>query len=310
MLPDDVLLEIFDFYMIEVTGHERYGYMKRKMAMWLTLVHVCQRWRSVVFGSPRRLDLQLVCSTRTPRDTLEVWPALPLVIEDYNCQTKSVDNIIALLERSELVRRVSQIELREVHLEDISEAMEVPFPELTYLSLLHSNMKRSQFPFLIRSWADLPHVCNSSDWYRIPFPGLPKLLLSATHLTDLHLYNIPHSGYISPEAMVTCLSVLTSLDRLSLEFQSPRSRPDRESRRPPPSTRSVLPVLTYFSFKGVSEYLEDLVARIDAPRLNSLDITFFNDIVFDTPQFIQFISRTPTFEALNEASVVFGGCHR
>ena len=106
--------------------------------------------------------------------------------------------------------------------------------------------------------------------------------------------------------MVACLSVLTSLDRLSLEFQSPQSRPDRESRRPPPSTRSVLPALTYFSFKGDSEYLEDLVARIDAPRLKSLDITFFNDIVFDTPQFTRFISHTPTFKAFNEASVVFG----
>ena len=146
MLPDDVLLEIFDFYMIEVTGHERYGYMKRKMAMWLTLVHVCRRWRSVVFGSPRRLDLQLVCTTRTPTDTLDVWPALPLVIEDYNCQTKGVDNIIALLERSELVRRITQIVLWEVHLEDISEAMEVPFPELTYLSLLHSKDETEPIP--------------------------------------------------------------------------------------------------------------------------------------------------------------------
>jgi hypothetical protein len=33
----------------------------------------------------------------------------------------------------------------------------------------------------------------------IPFPELPKLLLSATHLVHLRLFNIPHSGYISPE---------------------------------------------------------------------------------------------------------------
>ena len=47
------------------------------------------------------------------------------------------------------------------------------------------------------------------------------------------------------------------------------------------------------------------MARIDAPRLNNLDITFFNQIVFDTPQFIQFISRTPTLKALEKAHVVF-----
>jgi hypothetical protein len=49
--------------------------------------------------------------------------------------------------------------------------------------------------------------------------------------------------------------------------------------------------------------LEDLVARIDAPRLGRLFITFFNDIVFDTPQLTQFISHTPTMEAFNVANV-------
>ena len=30
----------------------------------------------------------------------------------------------------------------------------------------------------------------------IQFPGSPNLLLSATHLVSLRLFNIPHSGYI------------------------------------------------------------------------------------------------------------------
>jgi hypothetical protein len=63
---------------------------------------------------------------------------------------------------------------------------------------------------------------------------------------------------------------------------------------------------SHFWFKGDSEYLEALVARVDAPRLNYLYITFFNDIVFDTPQFTRFISDTPTFEAFNEARVALG----
>jgi hypothetical protein len=58
-------------------------------------------------------------------------------------------------------------------------------------------------------------------------------------------------------------------------------------------------------FKGVSEYLEDLVAWIDAPLLDTLKITFFHQLVFDTPQLTQFISRTPQFKAYNEARVVF-----
>ena len=47
------------------------------------------------------------------------------------------------------------------------------------------------------------------------------------------------------------------------------------------------------------------MARIDAPRLNGLDVTFFNQIGFDIPLLAQFTSRTPTLEAPNEARVFF-----
>jgi hypothetical protein len=102
----------------------------------------------------------------------------------------------------------------------------------------------------------------------IPFPALPNLLLSATHLVHLTLQRIPHSGYFSPKAIVTSLAVSTNLKSLTIEFESPLSRPNQESRHPPPlNTHTVLPALTHFQFKGVSEYLEDLVAQIDAPFL-------------------------------------------
>jgi len=164
--------------------------------------------------------------------------------------------------------------------------LQEPFPELTHL-LLRSNRAVAALPdsFLGESAAHLRLL-----WLeRIPFPNLPKLLLSATHLVSLRLDEIPHSGYISPDAMVTVLSTLASLRSLRLTFHSPRSRPDWASRRPPPKTRTVLPAVTHIRFEGVSEYLDDLVARIDAPRLNKLFISFFNQILFDTPQFIQFI---------------------
>jgi len=105
--------------------------------------------------------------------------------------------------------------------------------------------------------------------------------------------------------MVPALSALTRLKGLYLEFKSPQSHPNSESRRPPPSTRSVLPALTELQFTGVNEYLEDLVARIDAPLLNIFDIRLFHQLLFDTPQLAQLISRTPRFEKPKEACVVF-----
>ena len=140
----------------------------------------------------------------------------------------------------------------------------------------------------------------------IPFPGLPKILWSATHLVKLWLLAIPHSGYISPEAMATCLSMLTSLEELKFQFHSPQSSPDQESRPPLPPTRSVLQTLKTFSFKGVYEYLEEFVARIDTPRLDRLSTTFFNDVDFSTPELNQFISRTPTLGEYDEARLIFG----
>ena len=141
--------------------------------------------------------------------------------------------------------------------------------------------------------------------HSIPFPALPKLLLSATDLVHLGLWNIPHSGYLTPEVIVTGLAVLANLKILTIGFESPLSCPNRKRRRPPPPSRAILPVLTRFEFYGVNEYLEDLMARIDAPLLDSIWITFFHQLIFDTPQLAQFMRRTTRFQTLNEAHVDF-----
>jgi hypothetical protein len=250
------------------------------------------------------LNLELFSTPKTPaRDLLDVWPALPLVIQGKTNPEEDVDNVIAVLERSDRARNINLTLVSSSHLYKLSEVMQAPFPKLTYLRL--SSYGEVAFPdsFLGGSTPSLRFL----SFKGIPFPGLPKLLLSATHLVTLYLWNIPHSGYFSPEAMVTALSTLTHLRSLALEFQSPLSRPDPASRRPPPTTRSVLSVLRHFSFKGDSEYLDDLVARIDAPQLDKLYITFFNAIIFDTPQLIQFICRTPGLKGLEKAHVTFDG---
>jgi hypothetical protein len=55
--------------------------------------------------------------------------------------------------------------------------------------------------------------------------------------------------------------------------------------------------------------LDDLVARIDAPLLDHLFITFFHQLIFDTPQLTQFIGHTPMFKAYNKARVQFSDQH-
>ena len=79
------------------------------------LAHVCRRWRTVVFQSPRRLNLRLFCTPGTPaRDSLDIWPPFPLIISEshdpFYEETSSVDNTIAAFEHSGS-DRVCQIEL-------------------------------------------------------------------------------------------------------------------------------------------------------------------------------------------------------
>ena len=277
------------------------GY-KRTTEAWQTLVHVCRRWRYLVFGSPRRLNLQLCCTPQTRvRDKLNVWPTLPLLIEGILASRDPTDNVIAALGQS---NRLCQVNLRLLgrQLEEILAPMHVSFPELTTLRLWsYETPPVIPDSFLGGSAPRLRFLTFDS----IPFPGLPKLLLSATHLVELSLYGVPHSGYISPEAIVASLSALSSLISLRLQFRSPQSCPDWGSRRPPPPKRSVLPALGRFYFKGVTEYLEELATRIDTPRLSYMNITFFNQIDFDCPRLAQFINSTPTLRGGDEAHVQF-----
>ena len=299
-LPDDVLLEIFDFLVVESNGFEAENW-------WRILVHVCRKWRNVIFGSPHRLNLRLVCSDRTPvREMLDVWPPLPIVIHHFSRPNSGVDNIIAALERND---RVCQITLElDLQWEKVLDAIKEPFPALTHM-MLSSDVETTTpvvpDSFMGGSALRLQHLRLEG----VPIPRLPKLLLSATDLAHLSLCRIPHSGYISPEAMVACLSALPRLEKLYLKFQSPRSYPNRENRRLPPPTRSVLPALIKLHFAGVSEYLEDLVTRIDSPLLDCLEIRLFHQLVFDSPQLIQFISRTPTLEVHDQARVDFSDLH-
>ena len=303
ILPDDVLLGIFDFYMIR----DLFTGAKREIEAWQTLVHVCRRWRNLVFRSPRRLNLQLYCTPQTPaRDTLDVWPALPLLIKGGLAPRDTTDNAIVALGQSDRVCQVLlDLGLAGWHLEDVLSPMQVPFPELTRLQLCQwsHEEKPSIIPdsFLGGSAPSLKYFSLSE----ISFPGLPKLLLSATHLVHLRLYDIPHSGYFSPQAIVAPLSMLSSLEALHLAFRSPQSRPDWGSRRPPPPKRSVLSALDEFRFKGVTEYFEELVTHIDTPQLSYASITFFNQIDFDCPRLARFINCTPTLKGRDEAHVQF-----
>jgi hypothetical protein len=180
VLPDDVLLEIFDFY---VNMRRRRCRGKTEIEAWQSLVHVCRRWRSLVLGSPRRLNLQLCCKPETPaKDKLDVWPALPLIVRGSMALSSGTDNIIAALGQSNRVCQVL-LDVAVWELEEVLAAMQVPFPELTDLRLISDG---ETLPVIPDSFLDgsAPRLRNF-ELSGVPFPGLPKLLFSANHLVYL-----------------------------------------------------------------------------------------------------------------------------
>jgi len=303
VLPDNVLLETFELYL----GKDHADEWDHSYDGWQTLVHVCRRWRCIVFASPRRLDLKLYCTRQrlVNSKTMDIWPELPIVIIAEDMESREdVTNVIGALRHH---NRVCKIYYRNWQFQDsfLKEfaAIDELFPALTTLKLLCFGQN---VPVLPDSFLGGSAPClRSLHLDGIPYPSMGKLLLSATNLVQLSLSHIPHSGYIPPETIVPCLSMLPRLNSLFLGFQFPRSRAHRASRHPPPLTRVVFPNLTFLRFGGDIEYLEDFLSRIETPILTQSHFWFFNQLVFDTPLLGHFIRRTETFMTIHTAHVKF-----
>jgi len=308
ILSDDDLLFVFDFYVAQASEVEE----------WHTLVHVCRRWRILVFESPSRLNLKIEC---TPvREKLDIWPALPIAISGTFDLTshRQRDNIEAIFKHHDRVCIIVlgftlTSDLRCGLLEDVFATLEESFPLLTYLVLeMRPDVTVPPiYPNRDKFLGGSTHL-QSLSLTRLPIPRLPKLLLSSTDLIYLHLEDIPYHGYFSPDAMVTTLSVLTRLKVLHFTFifdyRFPH-HPDWISRRLPPLERTVLPSLTELRFLGDTDYVEDFLTRIDAPLLDNLHVAIVCikqlqvQVDLDISRLLQFISRIPNFQAPDKAQI-------
>ena len=300
VLQDDVLLEVFDSYrnlVIQFDG----------MWNWQLLLHVCRRWRYLVLASPRRLDLQIKCGRSTPiTNLLNIWPPFPMFVAcNPWIDDRDNRNVIAALQKRD---RISQIDLlcaTILELKEFASVMGGSFPVLTRLCVGVFRAQTSSTPgteMLPDSFlgGSAPRL-QSFVLKGVVFPALPNLVLSANHFRRLHLRDIPHAGYIPPEAMVTFLLPLHNLKDLTIGFNSPESRPLQTI--PPPSTLALLPSLTSFEFDGASEYLVDFISRIDTPMLDSFRMTFYSDVISNISQLHNFIDRTDRTRTFTQAEV-------
>ena len=114
---------------------------------WYRLVHVCQRWRSLVFASPHRLDLRLVCTFNRParlrKKVLEIWPTLPIAVwYPYQSAVQGRSLILVVDENNVSVALQYPDRIREINLFvtcslllKLGAQVLVSFPALEYLQL-------------------------------------------------------------------------------------------------------------------------------------------------------------------------------
>jgi hypothetical protein len=300
-LPDDVFLEMFDICLRDPTEFATQHPVQR-MREWIILVHVCQRWRRIIFASPHRLDLYLSCICGTPvRQNLDYWPLiLPLVI-DYpgpvsrsNPTPGDDDNIVAALTHAHRIHRV-KIYASSSLFRKLATVMQESFPVLTRLDLIwNQDDLPGPLPDIPQGFlgASAPHL-ERLHLSGVSFSRLPTLLLSASNLLNLHLGQILQS--IPPETMVAGLAVLTRLRILVITFDMEITQFDQWRSRSNPPIPTILPALTLFRYEGYSEYLEDLLALIDMPLVDDVMIEYFLADI-QVPQLSQFIGRTQNFK--------------
>ena len=285
MLPDDVLLEIFAISRVKPTGYNRIRRVECRW--WIILVHVCRRWRQMIFGFPWHLDLRIPCHARRPtRTSLNIWPLFPLALIYRAGDASAYDldaheNIIAALQHRERVSTITFDLLVGRSWESFISAMQEPFPALICLNLC-LGPRAQQILSETFLGGSAPRL-RSLILQGIPFPALPKLLLSTSRLVSLHLSDISVKGYISPEVMVTCLVALPNLEDLSIRFWYTESHPlptIQRSTHWPTHGREILPSLSKFGYRGPAAYSEDFVGRINAPLLDSIRVTHYDSIIF------------------------------
>ena len=291
-LYEDILVDVFRHLMAATPR------------IWPILAWVCRRWRQIVFTSPLGLNIRLHCTHGTPvLKSLDCWPALPIILKYGGLPNldppshEDDDNIFAALKQS---GRVSSISLTVTSslCEKLSATSE-PFTQLEDFVLFSQNNLRLTFPSSFHLGPRLRTIHLS----RIAIPSFPQLLSPSQFLVDIQLHEIPITGYFSPEAFANALSGTTQIRSLSLHFLSLPSRRNYLSLPPPPGERVVLPALNCLKYRGTSKYLDSFVARIDAPCLGEVNITFFCQPTMDASQLGWFIERTEIHTSLIQADV-------
>ena len=183
-------------------------------------------------------------------------------------------------------------------------AMDEEYPILEYLYItlpFDDDSMILRFPETLQA----PHL-RHLDLQGFAVPIGSPLLTTAVGLVTLILNMVHPSTYFHPNTLIQWISLMPHLETLMIGFELSILNREVEGQliHTPIIAPITLPNLHVFHFRGVSSYLEAVVHRITTPRLEKLEITFYNQVTFSVSRLLQFINAAENFR-LGSAVIPF-----
>jgi hypothetical protein len=287
-IPEDILLEIFHSIreMFGPTSHESELSWNGRNG-WFTLAHVCRKWRFVVLVSSSRLQLRLFFMSCRPLRSivLKQLPPLPIII-DY-----SRPGVWTLLEENRVVATLRSYPDRVLgivisgwnyNLDGVCKATKCSFPALESFNLFAAGEpvddSQAKFAFPSSMLMGSASSLRRLELRNVKFAPLSRLLSATTNLVHLTL---DVETIKAPSPALSLFDHLRGMPYLrTVELKvSPRSgysgTSDTESETHS-QTENIFPLLnlSHLHFEGPKACFETLVARLSAPFLQDLKLSF------------------------------------
>ena len=232
-------------------------------------------------------------------------PPFPLVIdyssEGFSVEEEEEEGTILALEQRDRVRRV-RLQVPVPNMQKLIMAVDEEYPVLEHLTMVPSTEDKST-ALVLPETLQAPHLRHLS-LRGFDLRKGSRLLTTSLGIVTLCLYMEHPSAYFQPNTLLRSISSMPQLETLLFAFLFPI--PNRGVERQPIhttiATDVTLPNLRSFVFRGVSAYLEAVVRRITAPRLEKFDIQFYKQLTFSVPRLLQFMN---TAENLRFGSAKF-----
>ena len=178
-LPDEVLLDIFDYYR---QGIDPYDYEWTQNHAWINLAHVCRTWRAVMFASYSRLDLGVCVGPKRPEHIKAILSGpLPIFVDYRRFYEKITGSVFwrlraALQHHSDRVCKIA-FEGTKANLDKFFKLTNCAFPVLDSLSLQFRNSgaptkQKFQIHFLRDQICPIC-ICDTLNWPAFPSHPYP-----------------------------------------------------------------------------------------------------------------------------------------